>query len=255
MNWSDAAVTCAPTICSGDMYAGVPSSAPSAVMRRSSALAVSELAELVSASPGVSGRDGPRPSPAIPKSSTRARPSRPTITLLGLKSRWMSPASWAACRPRPALTYTATIARQSRDAARSHASSVHPSTNSMAMNVCPACVPISCTVTTFGCDRRAIACASRNSRADWPSPSSLRCSTLTATLRSSCSSNAANTSPIPPAPRRRMIVNRPMRVGTGPPSSLGPGSRRNTMGEPDAVLSKAPTPPSRAGAGSSCKST
>ena len=42
-------------------------------------------------------------STARPKSTTRTRPSLPTIALSGLKSRWTSPASCAAARPRPGL--------------------------------------------------------------------------------------------------------------------------------------------------------
>jgi hypothetical protein len=53
---------------------------------------------------------------AIPKSVTRTRPSLPTSTLSGLKSRWISPAAWAAARPRPAAVKSASPSRHGRDA-------------------------------------------------------------------------------------------------------------------------------------------
>ena len=54
---------------------------------------------------------------ARPKSSTRTRPSSPMSTLSGLKSRWTSPRSCAAARPRPAATITSTTSRHDRPAA------------------------------------------------------------------------------------------------------------------------------------------
>ena len=39
------------------------------------------------------------PARAIPKSATRARPSRSTSTFCGLRSRWMIPCSWANFAP------------------------------------------------------------------------------------------------------------------------------------------------------------
>jgi hypothetical protein len=48
---------------------------------------------------------------ARPKSKTCTLPSRRTRTLLGLKSRWMTPTACAATRPRPAATKAATISR------------------------------------------------------------------------------------------------------------------------------------------------
>jgi len=35
-----------------------------------------------------------------PRSETKTRPSRATKMLLGLRSRWTTPASWIACTPR-----------------------------------------------------------------------------------------------------------------------------------------------------------
>ncbi len=69
--------------CSGDMYATLPLICPACVLR-----------------PWFTAF-------AMPKSSTRAVPSRPTRMLSGEMSRWMSPSelpsslrvSWTACRP------------------------------------------------------------------------------------------------------------------------------------------------------------
>jgi hypothetical protein len=133
----------------------------------------------------------PRGGRAMPKSVTRTRPSTPTSTLSGLKSRCTSPASWAACRPRPAATNVSTTSGQARGCSRCHAVSVWPSTSSMAKNTRPSNVPTSCTVITLGWLSCAMACASRSSR--WlrrrPAASSLpSCSTLSAILRSSSGS-------------------------------------------------------------------
>jgi hypothetical protein len=49
---------------------------------------------------------------------TRTRPSAPTIAFSGLKSRWMSPAAWAAASPRPAARKGPSTARQERGCAR-----------------------------------------------------------------------------------------------------------------------------------------
>src|SRR5262249_31805254 len=47
---------------------------------------------------------------ANPKSPTRTRPSSPTSTFAGLKSRWTMPAVWAAASPRPAARNISTTA-------------------------------------------------------------------------------------------------------------------------------------------------
>ncbi|AQZ67408.1 hypothetical protein BKM31_43420 [[Actinomadura] parvosata subsp. kistnae] len=72
LNMSLAGPTRSPEICSGDMYAGVPTTPLLIVMAESSAR-------------------------AMPKSITRG-PSVPSSTLLGLKSRWTMPARWMAAR-------------------------------------------------------------------------------------------------------------------------------------------------------------
>ena len=76
-------------------------------------------ADTASASAAGSGVDSGSSAPlwrARPKSITRTLSSRPTITLSGLKSRWTSPASCAAARPRPAATKTRSTSRHSRGA-------------------------------------------------------------------------------------------------------------------------------------------
>ena len=132
---------------------------------------------------------------ASPKSMTRTWLSRPTMTLSGLKSRCTSPFSCAAASPRPAAMNTFRMSCQLRAAACSQYVTVFPSTNSIAMNTCSWKVPTSKTTTTFGCESRAIACASRSVRwrPSWretPFPGFTR-SSLTATLRSSSGSYAA----------------------------------------------------------------
>ena len=57
---------------------------------------------------------------ARPKPTTRIRLSALTKTLLGLKSWWTSPASWAACRPRPARRNTSTTSVGERSASSNH---------------------------------------------------------------------------------------------------------------------------------------
>ncbi|MCB9748871.1 MAG: hypothetical protein H6713_02565 [Myxococcales bacterium] len=160
----------------------------------------------MSNSPVVSGSSDTAGARASPKSITRTRPSSPSITLSGLKSRCTSPAAWAAASPRAAARYLSTTSRHDRGCARSHARSVTPRMCSIATNTRPSCTPTSCTPTTLGWARRASAWASRSSRTR-PSvrrsrePTSLGlCSTLIATVRSSSGSWAANTVPMPPAP-------------------------------------------------------
>ncbi len=67
---SDAALTAWPWACSGDRYCAVPMIEPVWVMSDA-------------------------PARAMPKSVTLARPSASTITLWGLRSRWMIPRRWA----------------------------------------------------------------------------------------------------------------------------------------------------------------
>ena len=128
---------------------------------------------------------------ASPKSMTRTRPSWPTMTLSGLKSRCTRPARCAAASPSPAARNTCTMAAAARGFALSHWRSVWPSMSSVAMNTSPPSSPTSKTVSTLVCDRRAKACASRRrrSRKTWAAaPLPAVFSTLSATWRSSSGS-------------------------------------------------------------------
>ena len=74
------------------------------------------------------------PARAIPKSVTFARPSSSTMTLWGLRSRWMMPRRWAKRAARRTCTVRS-IARvgSSGDSCWTTALSVRPSRNSIAM--------------------------------------------------------------------------------------------------------------------------
>lgn len=141
---------------------------------------------------------------ARPKSVTRARPSSPINTLVGLKSRCTNPAWWAASSPRPAPRKTVRTSRHSRGFSLSQVARVTPRTSSIVTKTDVPSEPTSYTGTTWGCDSWAMACASRSSRLVAPVP----CepldfgarSTLMATRRSSTGSYAAYTRPMPPAP-------------------------------------------------------
>ena len=189
-----------PASCSGDMYAGVPT--------------ISESRRVGEVSGGGRGPGATGPSVrcgdpvgafassggrscverARPKSLTRTRPSRPISTLSGLKSRCTIPAPCAASSPRPAATKTSRISSSARGRSRSQERSVPPSTSSIATKSWPCTSAASNTETTLGWESRAIACASRKSRAcssplPMPSRASVR-STLIATRRFSSGSCA-----------------------------------------------------------------
>ena len=69
--------------------------------------------------------------------------------------------------------------------------SVSPSTYSSTMYGVPSSSPKSITVTTWGCDSRATARASRRNRSSWSGSSEMsRCISLIATHRSSVGSHA-----------------------------------------------------------------
>ena len=76
-----ASMSAAPSTCSGAMYAGVPTMPP-----------------IVFATP-----TAPAAAWAMPKSVTTMRPSLPTRTLSGLRSRWTTLAAWAAAHARADL--------------------------------------------------------------------------------------------------------------------------------------------------------
>jgi hypothetical protein len=130
----------------------------------------------------------------MPKSLTATRPAWLMSTLSGLKSRWTRPARCAAASPRPAAKRTWSASRQVCGRS-SHPRSVPPSTNSIARNTCSPKVPTSWMATTLGCASRAIAWASRSSRAcpvlSVGVVAGPTCSSLIATFRSSFGSNAA----------------------------------------------------------------
>ena len=86
------------------MYAGVPSSAPVFVTTRARPPPPPPRRRRSPAA----RRPPPQRSRASPKSVTRTRPSRPTSTFSGLKSRCTRPAACAAASPRPAARNTST---------------------------------------------------------------------------------------------------------------------------------------------------
>ena len=79
-----------PRACSGDMKAGVPIDSPCIVIDDSPEMR------------------------AIPKSATRIPPSGSMRMLLGLMSRWTTPASWASASASAAATPICAVCRQSR---------------------------------------------------------------------------------------------------------------------------------------------
>lgn len=142
---------------------------------------------------------------ASPKSTTCTRPPTDTITFDSLKSRCTTPARCAADRPRPASSSARSTSARVRRCSVSQARSDTPSMSSMAMKSAPANLPTSNAATTFGCDSRASAWASRSRRCSYssvvpePSSSTGLCSTsFSATSRDSSGSWARNTTPMPP---------------------------------------------------------
>ena len=107
-----------------------------------------------------------RRSRASPKSVTRTRPSRPTRTLSGLKSRCTSPAACAAASPRRRAHDRQHLAPRALRVLSQRAASRLRRAPSRRTRVAGS-VPTSWTATTFGCASRAIACASRTSHV-WP---------------------------------------------------------------------------------------
>ena len=125
---------------------------------------------------------------ASPKSVTRARPSASMSTLSGLKSRWTSPAAWAAARPSPGCDEHRDDLFPVVAPAASQAVRVSPSTSSIATYTSSSTAPTSCTATTLGWDRRASARPSPIIRVRAianPSGSKVERRTLRAILRSS----------------------------------------------------------------------
>jgi len=77
----------------------------------------------------------------------------------------------------------------------------------MARKTCPSKMPTSCTAITFGCASRAMALASRRSRARpvCSQTVGVPLRSLSAILRSSSGSYAPYTTPIAPLPTRSMM--------------------------------------------------
>ena len=151
LNWSLRPSSGRASSCSGDMYAIVPASmfdadtsvgslvrggsAPSRVASKPAAVACGAVTSS-DVSSAIRGN-------ASPKSSTRARPSWPTSTLSGLKSRWTMSAWCAAASPAPAWMNTSRISASDRGALASQRRSVAPRTNSIAMYTTPPVSPTS----------------------------------------------------------------------------------------------------------------
>jgi len=89
---------------------------------------------------------------ARPKSSSFTSPPSPIITFSGFTSRWITPASCAAARPRaiPRAIRAASASGSLAPAACITARSERPVTRSMAMNTSPPISPTSNTAAMFG---------------------------------------------------------------------------------------------------------
>lgn len=172
------------------MYRGVPTVVPARVsgVSRADGVASSETGSGVVS----------ELARATPKSVTRTRPLPSTSTFAGLKSRWTSPASWAARSPRLAWMNASRISCGVRGRSSSHAPRVVPEISSIARTTCSPTTTTSKMFTTLGCDRRAIAWASRRSRTSPVLLFDIGCRSLIATRRSSSGSYAAYTAPMPP---------------------------------------------------------
>ena len=140
---------------------------------------------------------------ASPKSNTLTVPSSRTLMLAGLRSRWITPASWAASSA-SAICFTIGSASSSGigpSAIRS--ARVGPSTNSSTSARVPSASSIPWIWAMLGWLRLARICASRLNRAS-RSGSAAKASgrSFRATSRLSCVSVACQTCPIPPSPSR-----------------------------------------------------
>ena len=166
-----------PVSRSGEMYASVPGTSPTAVS--------------VSASSNC----------ARPKSSTRTATSPPpssTSTFDGFTSRWTIPRRCACARPSSTWAAISTASASLSRRARSSSRSVRPRTYSYAMYTCPASPPKSYARTQRSCRSRVAASISRDARAArLPSRGTI----LSATSRPVRSSRASHTDPEPPLPR------------------------------------------------------
>lgn len=142
---------------------------------------------------------------AMPKSVRTTRSWRPSITLSGFTSRCRTPAACAASRAPSTSRPILAASRAPSVPSWSASPSVRPCTNSMTIHGCPSSTATSWTLTTAGWSSRAAARASRRIRSKTVVRSrSGRWSgtrgSLTATSRSTVSSLARHTVPIPPCP-------------------------------------------------------
>ena len=137
-----------PWICSGDMYAGVPTTAPAWVL--------SESVRSVSVMR------------ATPKSVSFTRPCESIITLAGLMSRWMMLASCAKCSAshNSAMMCTTSFTSKRSLASKKDLSSL-PRTISITMYATSPSSAKSNTWTMLGWFSRATACASRAKRIEY----------------------------------------------------------------------------------------
>lgn len=172
-----------PRTRSGEMYSGEPTNAPVSVS---------------CCSPSTW---------AIPKSVRTTRSPVPSMTLSGLTSRCRMPIAWAAISASRTARPIRAASRGSRVPSWRRSPSDGPRTSSMTIHGLPSSTATSWTVTTEGWSIRAAARASRCMR--WCTvlcSRSPRCSgtrgSLTATSRSTTSSWARHTVPIPPCPSR-----------------------------------------------------
>ena len=108
-----------PRTCSGDMYSTVPTSMPCWV------IVGSPLAR------------------AMPKSSSLIVPSCSTITLAGLRSRWIRPALWTSASAEVSCTPMRSASSSPSCWSRTMWSSVRPCRNSIAMKQRPESSPYS----------------------------------------------------------------------------------------------------------------
>ena len=137
----------------------------------------------------------------MPKSSTRTRPSAAYAMLPGLMSRCTSPRACAASRADATWRPTSTTSSTGSGPSASSSARLGPGSSSMTMKAVSPSTPLSCTVTTFGWLRPAVARASRSNRAAPDSSRRERRSiVLTATWRPSTVSVPRQTSPMPPRP-------------------------------------------------------
>ncbi len=158
LNRSEAGPTRSPRNCSGDMYAGVPST-PDVRVVASRAL-------------------------AMPKSMTIGPPG-PIRTLAGLKSRCTIPAWWiAASAVRVEIASRSSAPPERGPEVRTSVCSVSPGTYSLTMYGRSSSIPTSSTAAVQNAaTRRAASTSRRNPRAMVASWARWLCSSLTATSR------------------------------------------------------------------------